>query len=123
MPSVEPPDSRFSLPLIYVAAMACRFALRADPVDPFPARVTTRMNPLAGRPYLKMNGLGNEIVVLDLRGTAVRVDAADARAVAAARETAFDQMMVLHDPATPGTEAFVRIYNTDGSEAQACGNG
>jgi diaminopimelate epimerase len=31
--------------------------------------------------------------------------------------------MVLHDPVTAGTEAFVRIYNADGSEAGACGNG
>jgi diaminopimelate epimerase len=32
-------------------------------------------------------------------------------------------MMVLHDPKTRGTEAYVRIYNTDGSSAEACGNG
>src|SRR3712207_4128644 len=31
--------------------------------------------------------------------------------------------MVLHDPVTPGTEAYMRIYNTDGSESGACGNG
>jgi diaminopimelate epimerase len=31
--------------------------------------------------------------------------------------------MVLHAPRTSGTEAFVRIYNADGSEAGACGNG
>ena len=31
--------------------------------------------------------------------------------------------MVLHAPRTPGTDAFVRIYNNDGSEAGACGNG
>jgi diaminopimelate epimerase len=31
--------------------------------------------------------------------------------------------MALHDPRTRGTEAFVRIYNTDGSESSACGNG
>ena len=31
--------------------------------------------------------------------------------------------MVLHDPLTPGTDAFLRIYNTDGSESGACGNG
>ena len=31
--------------------------------------------------------------------------------------------MVLHDARTPGTEAYIRIYNTDGSEAEACGNG
>ena len=35
----------------------------------------------------------------------------------------FDQMMVLHDPRHAGTEAYIRIYNTDGSEAEACGNG
>ena len=31
--------------------------------------------------------------------------------------------MALHPPRTPGTDAYVRIYNTDGSEAGACGNG
>ncbi len=31
--------------------------------------------------------------------------------------------MVLHAPRTEGTEAFVLIYNIDGSEAGACGNG
>ncbi len=73
--------------------------------------------------YRKMNGLGNEIVAVDLRGSPHVVDAAEARAVAGRPDSRFDQMMVLHDPRTPGTEAFVRIYNTDGSEAEACGNG
>ncbi|MGH6816521.1 MAG: diaminopimelate epimerase, partial [Hyphomicrobiaceae bacterium] len=35
----------------------------------------------------------------------------------------FDQLMALHDPKTAGTDAFVRIYNTDGSRSDACGNG
>src|SRR4029450_13379371 len=35
----------------------------------------------------------------------------------------FDQPMVPHDPITPGTDAYMRIYNTDGSESGACGNG
>ncbi len=70
-----------------------------------------------------MNGLGNEIVVLDLRGRGERVGLAAARAIAAAPRSHFDQMMVLHDPRTKGTEAFVRIFNTDGSEVSACGNG
>jgi diaminopimelate epimerase len=74
-------------------------------------------------PFRKMNGLGNEIVVVDLRGTKRIINAEEARAVALDPLSRFDQMMVLHDPKTAGTEAFVRIYNTDGSEAQACGNG
>lgn len=81
------------------------------------------MSPLADRPFLKMNGLGNEIVVLDLRGSPHVVTAPEARAIAGDPRSRFDQLMVLHDPRTPGTDAFVRIYNTDGSESGACGNG
>jgi diaminopimelate epimerase len=73
--------------------------------------------------FRKMNGLGNEIVVVDLRRTARVFTAGEAAAIAARPATRFDQMMVLHDPKTPGTEALIRIYNTDGSEAGACGNG
>jgi diaminopimelate epimerase len=81
------------------------------------------MSPLAHHRFLKMNGLGNEIVVLDLRGSAHRVDAAEARAIAAHPRSRFDQLMVLHDARTPGTDAFVAILNADGSPAGACGNG
>lgn len=81
------------------------------------------MNALAHRRFLKMNGLGNQITVLDLRGTALKVSESDARAIAAEPRARFDQLMVLHDARTPGTDAFVRIYNVDGSEAGACGNG
>src|ERR687890_1097538 len=81
------------------------------------------MSPLANRRFLKMNGLGNEITVLDLRGTGLRVTPAEARAVASDPRSRFDQLMVLHDPLTPGTDAYLRIYNTDGSESGACGNG
>jgi diaminopimelate epimerase len=81
------------------------------------------MSALANRRFLKMNGLGNEITVLDLRGTKIRVTPAEARAIAADPSSHFDQLMVLHDPVTPGTDAYVRIYNTDGSDSGACGNG
>jgi diaminopimelate epimerase len=70
-----------------------------------------------------MNGLGNAIVVIDLRGASARVTAAEARAVAVDPRSAFDQLMAIHDPRTPGTDAFLRIYNADGSESGACGNG
>ena len=76
-----------------------------------------------GIPFAKMNGLGNEIVMVDLRGGKRVLDAAEARAIAARPDSRIDQMMVLHDAVTPGSEAYVRIYNADGSEAEACGNG
>jgi len=81
------------------------------------------MSALANHRFLKMNGLGNEIVVVDLRGTSTRVSAAEARAVAGDPRSAFDQLMAIHDPWSPGTAAYLRIYNTDGSESAACGNG
>lgn len=71
----------------------------------------------------KMNGLGNDIVVADLRGTKRVLTADDVRRIAGTRGWHFDQLMALHDARTAGTEAFVRIYNSDGSEAGACGNG
>jgi diaminopimelate epimerase len=80
-------------------------------------------SPLAHLPALKMNGLGNEIVVLDLRGSDHVVTADEARAIGRAPGLHFDQLMVLHAPRTPGTKAFVAIHNIDGTEAGACGNG
>lgn len=70
-----------------------------------------------------MNGLGNEIVVLDLRGAGVDPTPGQARAIHRMKGFAFDQLMVLFAPRRPETAAFVRIYNNDGSEAEACGNG
>ncbi|MFC3723939.1 diaminopimelate epimerase [Neoaquamicrobium sediminum] len=74
-------------------------------------------------PFAKMNGIGNEIIVVDMRGRADRVAAAAAIALNADPSTRFDQIMAVHDPRTPGTDAFVEILNSDGSPAQACGNG
>jgi diaminopimelate epimerase len=81
----------------------------------------TIMSGLANRPYLKMNGIGNEIVVLDLSDGSHAVTPAEARAIAT-REP-FDQLMVLYPPQKTGTDAFMRIFNTDGSQSGACGNG
>src|SRR5262249_7690256 len=81
------------------------------------------MSTLANRAFFKMNGLGNEIVVVDMRAHAGAVSAEEARAAAQPAGAPFDQLMTLHPPRTPGTAAFVRIYNSDGSEAGACGNG
>jgi diaminopimelate epimerase len=81
------------------------------------------MGALANRPFAKMNGIGNEIVVVDLRDSAAAVSAEEARAVASPEGVAYDQLMVLQPPRLAGTEAFIRIYNNDGSEAAACGNG
>ncbi len=78
---------------------------------------------LADLPLVRMNGVGNAIVVLDLRGTDLVPSGEEARAIAAAPGLLFDQLMTIHDPAERGTDAFVRIFNVDGSPSGACGNG
>lgn len=80
-------------------------------------------HPLDDRPILRMNGAGNEILVLDLRGLGHVLAPQEARAIAAAPGLRFDQLMALHDPRAAGDDAFMRIYNIDGSLAGACGNG
>jgi diaminopimelate epimerase len=81
------------------------------------------MSALADHPFVKMNGLGNEIVLVDMRAAPRAVTADDARAAAKPGGVPYDQLMALYPPRTPGTDGFVRIYNNDGSEAAACGNG
>jgi diaminopimelate epimerase len=81
------------------------------------------MSALANHAFVKMNGLGNEIVVVDMRARPTAITAPEVRAVASPSGAPYDQMMAIYPPRTPGTDAFVRIFNNDGSEAGACGNG
>jgi diaminopimelate epimerase len=78
------------------------------------------MSVLANREFIKMNGLGNEIVIVDLRAGAGPIAADEARA--AARQEPYDQLMALY-PGRGSSDASIRIFNNDGSEAGACGNG
>ncbi len=81
------------------------------------------MNALDHRPFLKMNGIGNKIVVLDLRGTSIEPTAQDARAIGRSEGLHYDQLMVIHDAERDGTDARLKIFNIDGSLSGACGNG
>jgi diaminopimelate epimerase len=80
-------------------------------------------HPLAGRAIARMNGAGNKILVLDLRGASVRPSPEDARAIHRAPGLDYDQMMVVFDPKRAGTAADALIFNNDGTLAGACGNG
>jgi diaminopimelate epimerase len=79
-------------------------------------------HPLANLPILRMNGAGNEILVLDLRAAGYAPTAEEARAIAGAPGLGYDQLMALLPAAGPA-RARLRIYNNDGSLAGACGNG
>lgn len=74
-------------------------------------------------PFAKMNGLGNDIVVIDMRGRGDAVTADAAIALAAGDRTGFDQIMAIHDTSLDGVDYRLDILNRDGSRSQACGNG
>lgn len=73
--------------------------------------------------YLKMNGLGNDFVVVDARASGQTFSAAQVRAISD-RETGIgcDQFIVMEKPAQGAADVFMRIYNEDGGEVDACGN-
>jgi diaminopimelate epimerase len=74
-------------------------------------------------PFRKMHGLGNDFVVLDSRCDAVALGTKDFRALAARRTgVGCDQVILLEPPHVPTAQTFMRIYNADGTEAEACGN-
>src|SRR3569833_3294804 len=79
------------------------------------------MSALANHAFAKMFGFGFVFVVLDLRASKHVVTSEVACVVVS--QVPYDQLMVLQPPRYDGTEAFIRIYNSDGSEAGACGNG
>ena len=75
-------------------------------------------------PFIKMHGLGNDFVVLDLRAGAVAPDADAARAIADRRRgVGCDQLILIEPTDMAGADVRLRFLNSDGSESGACGNG
>lgn len=74
--------------------------------------------------FAKMHGLGNDFMVVDLVTQQGEITADLARAWGD-RHTGvgYDQLLVIAPPTDPQADFQLRIYNTDGSEAQQCGNG
>ena len=74
--------------------------------------------------FIKMHGLGNDFVVLDGRARDLGLGAAQARAIADRRTgVGCDQILAIEPSLTGEATAAMRIFNPDGSEAEACGNG
>ncbi len=72
-------------------------------------------------PFKKMNGLGNDFVIIDARAEPLRLSAAAAGAIANRAEGAGCDQVIVLEPSR-AADAFMRILNADGSEVSACGN-
>lgn len=73
-------------------------------------------------PFVKMNGLGNDIVVLDGRDASIALRPEAIRRLSPRDGgIGFDQIVTI-EPDPDGSDVFMRIANADGSEVEACGN-
>jgi diaminopimelate epimerase len=79
------------------------------------------MTSRANIPFVKMNGLGNDFVVVDGRAAPLGLSGDDIRRIADRQSgIGCDQFITLEPSAK--ADIFMRIHNADGGEAGACGN-
>jgi diaminopimelate epimerase len=71
--------------------------------------------------FLKMHGAGNDFAIFDARAVALAMPAERVRRLADRhRGIGCDQLIVMEP--SDKADVFMRIFNPDGSEAEACGN-
>jgi diaminopimelate epimerase len=74
--------------------------------------------------FTKMQGLGNDFVVLDGIREKIDLDATQLRALADRHfGVGCDQILLVEPARRPDTDFRYRIFNADGGEAEQCGNG
>jgi diaminopimelate epimerase len=75
-------------------------------------------------PFTKMQGAGNDFVVLDGIRAPVQLTAEQARRLADRRfGVGADQILIVERTSTPGIDFRYRIFNASGDEVEHCGNG
>ena len=80
------------------------------------------MSAAMSRPFLKMNGLGNDFVVVEARSAPFAPTADEVRAIASRTHGIGCDQLIVIEPGE-GVDARVRFWNSDGEEISACGNG
>jgi diaminopimelate epimerase len=74
-------------------------------------------------PFIKMHGLGNDFVIVDVRDTAFRFTPEQIRRIADRRRgIGCDQFILVEYPKRNTAALNMGIYNADGSVAGSCGN-
>jgi len=75
-------------------------------------------------PFTKMQGAGNDFVVLDCTRTAFSLSRDQLRKIADRHlGVGCDQVLVVEPPQSSGADFRYRIFNADGGEVEQCGNG
>ncbi len=92
-----------------------------------PSKLHWPGNAARGRAFLKMHGLRNHFVIVDARADPFQPAATEIATICDPQiGVGADQLVVMESPG-PGSHkagvlAFLRFYNIDGAEAEACGN-
>ena len=73
--------------------------------------------------FFKMNGAGNDFIVIDNRDLSVALDAATIEALCDRHRGIGADGLLAVEPAEMGADFKFRYYNADGGEAEMCGNG
>jgi diaminopimelate epimerase len=73
------------------------------------------------RPFLKMNGAGNDFVVVEARSLPFAPEPARIRAIADRDGASGCDQLIAIEP-SERADAFMRIWNADGGQVDACGN-
>jgi diaminopimelate epimerase len=74
--------------------------------------------------FTKMEGAGNDFMVIDATGQPFVLKPAQIAGLADRHfGVGFDQLLVIEPPRTPDTDFYYRIFNRDGGEVEQCGNG
>lgn len=73
------------------------------------------------RPFLKMNGAGNDFVVFETANGPFRPEPAEVRRISDRKDGVGCDTVIVLEP-SERADLFMRIYNADGSEAESCGN-
>lgn len=77
--------------------------------------------PAMSRPFVKMNGLGNDFVVVEARATPFRPSADEVRAICDRRSGPGCDQLIALEP-SERADVFMRVWNADGGEVETCGN-
>ena len=74
--------------------------------------------------FTKMQGLGNDFVVLDALTRSISLSPEQIRRIADRHfGVGCDQVLQVEPPRDPDTDFYYRIFNADGGEVEQCGNG
>jgi diaminopimelate epimerase len=73
--------------------------------------------------FFKMNGAGNDFIVIDNRELAIALDAVTIEALCDRNRGIGADGLLAVEPAEKGADFKFRYYNADGGEAEMCGNG